>query len=380
MEGSDDEEWDHDAIMETLRRTRKEMDWDNRPWEEHPMFMQQMPEDIADNPELQAIQHMMYEDGTPESRAENFKEQGNKCVKRGKDFYKDAIIFYSEALDQNCENAELNSILYSNRAQVQILEKRYNWAVQDSKKALEVNKGNAKAWFRLAKSYNELGKHGEAADALTDAKEHISDARLDEEIKRSRRLETEVKVRLAREKAAREKQNAILAEALRIREIKMGLPILDISHYSNATTVGQDGQVHWSVLLVYPEVEQTDFLADVPENAQLSDIVEMVLEKPAEWDPDHKYKASDVFLAFMSDWSPTVTLAESLSLNSEEVQERQKAHREAGRAGGWLKAASGAMLCDVVSSPGYIVPTLPVFYVMRKKCDFTRKFLKKRTI
>ena len=48
--------------------------------------------------------------------AEKFKTQGNDCFKQGKKFYKDALVFYTNALDVGCKDDKLNETLYVNRA------------------------------------------------------------------------------------------------------------------------------------------------------------------------------------------------------------------------------------------------------------------------
>ena len=42
-------------------------------------------------------------------------------MKKGKRYYKDAIIYYTQALEQKSPIAENNSIYYSNRAAVHLL-------------------------------------------------------------------------------------------------------------------------------------------------------------------------------------------------------------------------------------------------------------------
>lgn len=47
--------------------------------------------------------------------------QGNEMVKAGPKYYKDALIYYTQALDQKSSIKENNSIYYSNRAAVQLM-------------------------------------------------------------------------------------------------------------------------------------------------------------------------------------------------------------------------------------------------------------------
>ncbi len=323
---------------------------------------------------------MIYEDGTPMERAENFKRQGNNMVKRGEKFYEEAVVYYSQALDEDYEDDAFRSILYSNRAQVQLLQKHYNYCMQDCRRALDLDRMNVKAWYRLARAMNELGKHGKAASVLAEAIEDCPDDRLMREMERSGKLATELEDRRRRDREARERASTILTEALRIRNVATGPAFLDTSAYTDATRVDTDGTVHWSLLLVYPETGQTDFLADVPENAYLDDVTNTVLEASAEWDECHRFTPSSIFLAFLLDWTPVMARSKISSMGDDDIKAVIEKHRADGKVGAWRKAAGHATLGDVLSSSGYVVPGIPTLYVMRKKCDFTRKFIKKKDV
>jgi hypothetical protein len=52
--------------------------------------------------------------------AENFKNQGNEAYGRGRPGYADAIKFYTQALDVECEDKKLNEACYANRAAVNL--------------------------------------------------------------------------------------------------------------------------------------------------------------------------------------------------------------------------------------------------------------------
>merc|ERR1712113_645951 len=77
--------------------------------------------DGRENPDILAMQSLMYDESTADERAENWKKQGNECLKRGKKYYKDALTYYSKALDEKILDKTKNSIYLSNRAHVQLL-------------------------------------------------------------------------------------------------------------------------------------------------------------------------------------------------------------------------------------------------------------------
>jgi len=52
--------------------------------------------------------------------AENFKNQGNECFKVGKSQYKDAIDYYTKALETKCKDDKIIEACLTNRAAVNL--------------------------------------------------------------------------------------------------------------------------------------------------------------------------------------------------------------------------------------------------------------------
>jgi hypothetical protein len=52
--------------------------------------------------------------------AENFKNQGNECFKVGKSQYKDAINYYTKALETDCKDDKIIEACLTNRAAVNL--------------------------------------------------------------------------------------------------------------------------------------------------------------------------------------------------------------------------------------------------------------------
>ncbi|KDP26449.1 hypothetical protein JCGZ_17607 [Jatropha curcas] len=101
-----------------------------------------------------------------ESAAIELKEQGNKYVKMGKKHYSDAIDCYTRAINQKALSDSENSILYSNRAHVNLLLGNYRRALMDAEEAIKLSAANIKALYRAAKASLSL-------NLLTEAKTYI---------------------------------------------------------------------------------------------------------------------------------------------------------------------------------------------------------------
>lgn len=79
-----------------------------------------------------------------ESTAIELKEKGNEYVKMGKKHYSDAIDCYTRAINQNVLSDSENSILFSNRAHVNLLLGNYRRALVDADEAIKLCPTNIK--------------------------------------------------------------------------------------------------------------------------------------------------------------------------------------------------------------------------------------------
>jgi chaperonin cofactor prefoldin len=93
------------------------------------------------------------EAGEARTRAEGLKKRGNDCLKNNtRSAARDAAECYTAGLEVRCEDRILNAQLYSNRAHARILLRQYVEAVDDCRKAIEIDPRNMKAYWRAAKA------------------------------------------------------------------------------------------------------------------------------------------------------------------------------------------------------------------------------------
>ncbi|TIA93314.1 hypothetical protein E3P99_00189 [Wallemia hederae] len=136
-----------------------------------PLFMKSLPENYEDNETIQALQSLAFE-GTPDEVAAQFKEQGNEYFK-GKRF-KEAVQFYTQAIQANPTDKSLLESLFSNRAacnlelplhKVDSATENFGQTLKDTAQTLQLNPRNTKALYRSARALNALEKYDEATDA-----------------------------------------------------------------------------------------------------------------------------------------------------------------------------------------------------------------------
>ncbi|KAG9392532.1 TPR repeat [Carpediemonas membranifera] len=108
-----------------------------------------------------------------EKVAEELKILANEAMKRGD--LTAALDGYTAAINERCYNPELNSMLYSNRAQVYLHQKNFQKCVDDSHHAVSLNPANFKGWHRKSRGLIELGDMDAAVKVMHDAQLHIPD-------------------------------------------------------------------------------------------------------------------------------------------------------------------------------------------------------------
>jgi len=89
--------------------------------------------------------------------AEGHKKRGNEKLKDGtKSAAREALQCFSEGLEVRCSDNVLNAQLYSNSAHVRILLRQFVEAVNDCRKAIELDCHNMKSYWRAAKASMHL--------------------------------------------------------------------------------------------------------------------------------------------------------------------------------------------------------------------------------
>lgn len=72
------------------------------------------------------------------------QEQGNECVRNGKKHYSEAIDCYTKAINQGVLSDSETSILFSNRAHVNLLLGNYRRALTDAEESMRLSPDNVK--------------------------------------------------------------------------------------------------------------------------------------------------------------------------------------------------------------------------------------------
>ncbi|KAK3069739.1 HSP70/90 co-chaperone [Teratosphaeriaceae sp. CCFEE 6253] len=284
-----------------------------------PLFMTSLDDLDEDNALLEAMKALAYE-GTRAEVADNFRAQGNDCVKAKQ--WRDAREFYSKALaalkspsqppPPDAEVVEVDSAAeakreraleeacYANRALCNLEMKNYGSCNRDCAAALRVHPRNVKAWYRAASACLALDKLPEALDACQrglecDAHNAALQTLLQKVEKRTAHVAELEKARREREhRTAREA--ATLRLALRQRNIAtrstQTTPDLEDAAIRLASPLDASSALTLPLVLLYPLHAQSDFVKACAETDTLAQHLAYIFPLP--WDAGHEYTVQSV--------------------------------------------------------------------------------------
>ncbi|XP_054644611.1 tetratricopeptide repeat protein 4 isoform X2 [Dunckerocampus dactyliophorus] len=327
---------DDDDFTEAFKRYKYKNAFNEDTWEEEfdkiPMFMKTAPEEIdpKEYPELACMQAIIHdEDRSPEEQAQSLKNEGNAFFKEKK--YTKAIVAYTAALKKNCGDQELDTVLLTNRAAAHFHIGNMRSALNDATAAKKIKPEHLKALIRGAQCCIELRNFVAAIQWCEKGLQaHPTDKKLQElraaADKHKRAADRDARKAKAKEKKLNTEKEALMA-AIKERGIKLlqsvkpcqsGSDVQDeddgtsdqmdnlsldglSSHEAMGAQVFLDeqGSLHWPVLFLYPEHQQSDFISAFCESSSFCDhFAVMFGEELPPWDVDRKYHPQNLQVFF----------------------------------------------------------------------------------
>ncbi|GMI66406.1 tetratricopeptide repeat 2 [Hibiscus trionum] len=326
-----------------------------------------------------------------ESTAFELKENGNELVKKGKKHYQEAIDCYSKAIDQKALNDQDTSVLYSNRAHVNLLLGNYRRALTDSQHAIKLSSANIKAYYRAAKAclslnlLSEAKSYCESGIEKDPSNEELKKLAKQIDLKKLEQEQREAQVSMALVEAKG------LVSAIEDRRLKLGNAMYRELTGLRKPVLDKNGILHWPVLLLYAEVMSSDFIEDFCETDMFSahlDIISIFCP-PLPWDTKNHYSREAIELYYEAGSGICLsktkilpyllegTAAANVESIGEEENDAADAYSHGNSAGSskWVKVNEKRTLHDVLKEPNFIIPMIPVFYVVSKRSAFYKDFI-----
>ena len=281
--------------------------WTEDNWEEemdkHPFFTKNQNVGYESHPMVDALRQLKYDEefNSKKELVNNYKEDGNENFRQKK--YRWAVDSYSKAISINCEDNQLNSIVYNNRASAHYHLQNYRSSVNDAIKAFELDSNNTKALIRIVLSYFQLKEYQKCIDFCRNNSE--KNIELLSEYEKKALIELKNIERNARkekiEKNKRKQFENKILDVVKKRGIRVNGSLFESIHpaaYGRHVTLDSEGNLVWPVLFIYPEYGQSDFIEKFEENQTFLDHLNVMFEELPVWDTKQKYRPNDIIIGF----------------------------------------------------------------------------------
>ncbi|CDQ60867.1 unnamed protein product [Oncorhynchus mykiss] len=279
--------------------------------------MKTAPEEIdpMKHPELAAIQSIIHNDYRPlEEQPESLKDEGNDYFKEKN--YKKAIVSYTAGLKKNCSDYNVNAILHTNRAAAHFHLGNMRSALNDAVAAKKFKPDHLKALIRGAACCTELKKYTHALQWCeeglklqpTDKKLLELRATADRQTRHDRgydpvllmtfiftlllsphseriiggqsSLERGIQLLMTHQRPKRRSDSEDDGGSYR------AMAGLDLDGLCSTEATGvkvfldEQGIMHWPVLFLYPEYQQTDLISAFSESSSFLDHLTLINSHP----------------------------------------------------------------------------------------------------
>lgn len=326
---SPSEEAEHNDFLDRyingeIPRYKDHLDLEGDNWEDelnkHPLFMTRAPteEEIANNPEIQAMAQIIYDEMDDDELAEYNREQGNAEFKKGtRESLKKALELYTKGISYKPQSVKTIGLLYGNRSQTHLKLGNYRFAVEDCERHLKCDNGNIKAFYRSAMAYNKLNKQDLSLKwcdrALEMNPEHVSLLKLRSQVVKAKAKSDKEKRVKERSLKAKQTKRQNLIQSLVDRGYKLSLHDTQTKHnlknnefdvLKNPTGeqihTDEEGNFYLPTFLLYPEYDQSDFIAHFNDMTTFRDHFEVMFPDNGfiEWDINRVYRKDNLDLYY----------------------------------------------------------------------------------
>ncbi|KAK7843972.1 tetratricopeptide repeat protein 4 like protein [Quercus suber] len=168
-----------------------------------------------------------------------------------------------------------------------------------------------------------------------------------------------------------------LVSAIEDRGLKIGKAMFQELTRLRKPTLDNNNILHWPVLLLYAEVMSSDFIED------------FYTCPPLPWDKENNYTRESIelyyeagsgvclskskLLRYLLEGTAT-SHVESIDVDEKDTTEGLNHGISSGEGSKWVKVGEKRTLHNVLKEPNFIIPGIPVFYVVSKRSSFYKEF------
>jgi len=175
-----------------------------------------------------------------------------------------------------------------------------------------------------------------------------------------------------------------LAMAVTSRGWRLGRPQFSVGA-NFRPTLDEDGMIHWPVVLMYPEVMTNDSIEDFHESVPISAHLDEMFgpeAPPLEWDKSSQYKRHAIELYYLANCAKPMNeeqITDVFTGRSPRGFSDSGPKRTGESKSGWVRVDETLALGEILQNPDYVIPGVPVFFVVAKGTEFRQRFLADET-
>lgn len=298
----------------------------------------------SENSNLLMIKSLII-DESPIERVNYLKTSGNRAYKLGPSRWNDAIIYYNQALEVNCGDPIVDSLIYANRAQIQMQKKEYIYCLFDCQKSLELNPRYIKSYYRAAKASKALNKFKQARNfclkglKLNSGSEKYFELLLSMKKTLKHQKQKICKNKIMNQRKTKDKKERDLTKVLTLNNFIFinGLYKIQSYEYPCKIWINEKFILFFPVIFLYPEFGQSDVIRSCDQHSRFADhLCQMFPPQVSspKWDKEKKYQIHNLLIYFES------------------------------KNGKFINVDPKKTFTSILSIENYQIPKIPVFYVI----------------
>eukprot|EP00924_Labyrinthula_sp_SR-Ha-C_P002289 snap_masked-scaffold_19-processed-gene-6.25-mRNA-1 protein AED:1.00 eAED:1.00 QI:0/0/0/0/1/1/2/0/414 len=368
----------------------------------HPLFWSKVPEDgnkEVDNMK-NSLTNMIYDNKSPLELALDFKENGNEAFKRGKKYFSSAIKYYEEGLDwikqENNSTAtfDVKVKILSNLALIKFKQKNYGACISYCEEILKISKSqneevSRKVFYRLGQANFSLGKYVKAKRYLKQVsfeKDVLDEEKLQQDLfkKLEEKINTKIKEQKVkkdakvREKLQVKKREKVFLDLMASKGYQLGVPLFDFSLYPLESDFFHSTKIPipklngsnfvFPVLIVYPEFQRTDFIQAWEENVTVKEQLDCLF--PLEGKGYENLENPGIEIYYEENVVQVLDLTRDIEIQVSKIQSNVNKlttdYKER------IILNKNAKLSSVLSRESYVIPGIPVLWIINSNNEFYR--------
>jgi hypothetical protein len=329
-----------------------------------------------------AVTNVEYDElDSPLVLATEAKERGNAAFAAGGTLQSHAMRHYTDALrharvaatvDADASR-NLRAVVNANIAAVHLAGGHFISALQASSEALRSGGGSKAAW-RAAKACLALGRASSCLEFCDLGRSLSTDISVDAFAGIAKDAALMLKAQRSNAKSSasaafdRTASLARVRAACAERHISTGPPLFGGMHRTSAHPyIDANDELHWPLMILYPEHGQSDWVVDVSESMCAGDFVDNVLAESPEWvsSANLSYTPNTVDIFFKARPCKITPLHRAWSTDAlGDVPEDDP------RGSDWVLVPREAPLLLIIAQPSYVVADIPLIYLVIRGSPF----------